>query len=493
MIVLLLFLVPLISGLVTFQIKSESGAKTFSLLSSIVTFVIALAGIAFYTSPECWNFQATWMGQLGSSFHLKGDGLGKLLVVLTTLSFPIIFINSWNSSFKNTKNLLALMLLAQAGILGVFLAYDALLFYFFWELALIPIYFICSQWGGAKRIKITFKFFIYTFLGSLLMLVGLILIYSKTNSFSLEAFYNAGLSVQDQTKYFWILLIAFAVKIPLFPFHSWQADTYQESAMPGTMILSAIMVKMGLLGILRWVLPVLPFASYTWGDTVSTMAVIGIVYASLLAWRQDDMKRLVAFASMAHMGLMTVAIFTLVKTGIQGTLIQMFSHGINILGLWMVVEIIERKFGTTKMSELGGVAQKAPVLTFFFFVIAFANVALPLTNAFVGEYMMYSSLLTTTFTKFGIWYLVFSLTAVILSAVYILGMAKKVFWGPTNAVTQKGTDIQIHEKAAFAIIIGIILIVGVFPQPLLGLLDGITNDILKHFEKLQELLLSIKN
>lgn len=199
------------------------------------------------------------------------------------------------------------------------------------------------------------------------MLIGILYVYSKTtgNSFDIAAFYTAELSPKDQAWLFWLFFVAFAVKMPVFPFHTWQPDTYQQAPTAGTMVLSALMVKMGVLGLLRWLLPVLPVASYSWGDTVSTMAVIGIVYASLIAMQQDDMKRLVAYSSIAHIGLMCVAVFAEDKSSIEGVMIQMFSHGINILGMWIVVEIIERKFGTTKISALGGIAQKAPALTFF--------------------------------------------------------------------------------------------------------------------------------
>lgn len=479
MIALLLILVPLLSGLATFLIKKEDAARTWSLFAAIVTFVVAILGVAVYNSPQHLAFQTEWMGNLGSSFSIKADAMGMMLCMLTAISFPIIFVATWNTSYKKANNFFGLMLLAQAGLMGVFLAMDALLFYFFWELALIPVYFLCSQWGGEKRIAVTFKFFVYTFLGSLLMLVGLIYIWTKTGSFDIASFYAAGLEPKDQQWLFWLLFVAFAIKMPIFPFHTWQPDTYEQSPTAVTMVLSAIMVKMGVLGLLRWLLPVVPLGSYVLGDNPSTLAVIGIIYASIIAFKQNDMKRLVAYSSIAHIGLMCLAVFSETRSSVQGVMIQMFSHGINILGMWIVVEIIERKFGTRKMSDLGGIAQKAPALAIFFFIIAFANIGLPLTNAFIGEFLMLNGVLNSKVTAFGTLYAVAAATAVILGAVYTLRMARKVFLGNTNGLTEKGADIAFHEKAVLAIIVGAILIVGVYPQPILDMMSGISDSILK--------------
>lgn len=480
MIALLLILIPLLGGILTFFIKKEEGARTWSLLAAIATFIVAILGFTICNSAGALTYKAPWMGLLNSSFSIAADGMGAMLCMLTAISFPIIFVSTWSTRYSNAKNFLGLMLLTQAGLMGVFLAMDALLFYFFWELALIPVYFICSQWGGARRIKITFKFFIYTFVGSLLMLVGILYIYSKTNSFDIEAFYNSSLPFNQQMWVFWLFFLAFAIKMPIFPFHTWQPDAYEQSPTAATMVLSGIMVKMGLLGLLRWLLPVVPVASYSWGDTVSTMAIIGIIYASLVAFQQDDMKRLVAYSSIAHIGLMCLAVFAENKSAVQGTLLQMFSHGINILGMWIIVEIIERKFGTRKMSELGGIAKKAPALTIFFFIIAFANIALPLTNAFIGEFLMFNGILgvDVRISKYGVPFAVLAGLGIILGAVYTLKMARKVFLGETNSLTESGTDIVFHEKAILGIIAVTIIVVGIYPQHLLHSFEDITNSIL---------------
>jgi len=480
MIAVLLILVPLLTGLAAFFIKNERSVRSWALFSSLVTLVISLLGLAVLKDAKYLAFQAEWMDALNSSFSVKLDGLGQVLCLLNAVAFPIILIATWRSQYKNAHNFFALMLLTQAGMMGVFLAMDALLFYFFWELALIPAYFLCSQWGGPKRIQVTFKFFIYTFIGSLLMLVGLLYIYfhTKDNSFSIDSFYSATLSDKEQTWLFWLLFIAFAIKMPIFPFHTWQPDTYEQSPTATTMVLSGVMVKMGVFGLLRWLLPVLPLASYSWGDVVSSMAVIGMIYASLIAIKQDDLKRLVAYSSIAHIGLMCVAIFSENKSGMQGVMIQMFNHGINIIGMWIVVELIERQFGTRKISELGGLAQKAPAMAIFLVIIALANIALPLTNAFAGEFLMFNGIFGSIVTKYNVWFTVLAGLSIIFAAIYTLNMIRKVFYGESNTLTSAAQDITLNEKLVLGVIVVLIFWLGVYPQSLLGITDGITDTIL---------------
>ncbi|HEX2534793.1 MAG TPA: NADH-quinone oxidoreductase subunit M, partial [Chitinophagaceae bacterium] len=379
------------------------------------------------------------------------------------------------------NNFFGLLLLTAAGLMGVFTAQDALLFYFFWELALIPVYFLCSGWGGERRIPVTFKFFIYTFTASVLMLVGLLYLYFKTpdHSFALSSFYALELPTSQQSLAFWLLFLAFAVKMPVFPFHTWQPDTYEQSPTAVTMVLSGIMVKMGVFGVIRWVLPVVPVAAYAWGDLVMTLAVIGILYASIIAIQQNDLKRLIAYSSIAHIGLMAAAIFAESKSGMQGVMMQMFNHGINIIGLWIVVELIEQKFGTRKLSELGGIAQKAPVLTILLVIIAFANISLPLTNAFVGEFLMFNGIFGSIATKYNFVFAALAGLSIILAAVYTLNMIQKIFYGTTNTLTEPATDIRGNEQLALAIVVGVILVFGIYPQPLLDLTEGVSDTILR--------------
>ena len=482
MISLLLILVPLLSGIAAFFFKKENSARSWALFSSIGTLAVSLLGLTILNKADLLQLKCDWLPGLGSSFSIRLDGMGQLLCLLTALSFPLIFIATWQRVYKNAHNFFALMLLSQAGLMGVFLAMDALLFYFFWELALIPVYFLSSIWGAERRIAATFKFFIYTFVGSLLMLVGLIYLQSLTpdKSFDIKSFYDVVADGKTQNWVFWLMFVAFAIKIPVFPFHSWQPDAYEQAPTAVTMVLSGIMVKMGLFAVIRWLLPVLPNASFAYGEETVTMWVIaGMIYASLLAWRQDDMKRLIAYSSIAHLGLMVVAIFSESEIGMQGVMIQMFNHGINILGLWVVVEILERKYGTRKLSELGGLAQKAPAMAILFVVVALANIALPLTNAFVGEFMMFTGIFTSPIYDYEMLTVPLAGVTIILGAVYTLRMVQKVIYGNTNTLTENATDIGLNEKFVLGVIVILILVAGVYPQPFLELTKDTTNFILK--------------
>ncbi|HWJ30466.1 MAG TPA: NADH-quinone oxidoreductase subunit M, partial [Flavisolibacter sp.] len=314
-----------------------------------------------------------------------------------------------------------------------------------------------------------------------LMLVALLYLYFQTpdHSFSIGSFYSLHLDEKTQSWVFWLLLIAFDVKMPIFPLHTWQPDTYEQSPNAATMVLSGIMVKMGVYGVIRWVLPVVPMASYQYGDDAMILAVIGIIYASLLAIQQDDLKRLIAYSSIAHVGLMAATLFAETKSGYQGVMMQMFNHGINIIGLWIVVELIERQFGTRKLSKLGGIAQKAPGLTGLLVIIAFANIALPLTNSFIGEFMMFNGIWNSSVTKYNIVFTSDAILSIILAAVYTLNMVQKVFYGSSNSITEKAHDISNNERLALSVLVLLIVIFGVYPQPLLNLTNGFVDTLLK--------------
>ncbi len=477
MIAFLLILIPLATGLLSFLIKEEKTAKAFAFLSSLATLAVSILGLTLMKTGSNLNFSAPWMSSLGSSFTLRLDGVGQVLCLLTAVAYPLVLLGTWQASYKRAQQFFGLMLLAQAGMMGVFLAADALLFYFFWELALIPMYFLSSIWGGERRIPVTFKFFVYTFAGSVLMLIGIIYLQAQTadQSFSLTSFYKLELSGKEQSWVFWLFFVAFAIKMPVFPFHTWQPDTYEQAPTATTMILSGVMVKMGLLGLIRWLMPVLPLASFQWGDRVMIFAIIGIVYASLVAIRQNDLKRLIAYSSIAHIGLMCAALFAENASGTQGVMIQMFNHGINIIGLWIIVEIIERRYGTRKISELGGLAQQAPVMTLFFVVIALANIALPLTNGFAGEFLMFNGLLHAK-SNFAIAYTVVAGLGIILAAVYTLNMIRNTFYGEAVALRAPVTDLKLNETMALSVIVVLILWLGIYPQSMLDLTDQFTRE-----------------
>ena len=475
MIPVLLILIPLLSGLVTFFLKDERAAKSWSLLSSLITLAVVSSGLIIYDHKTESNFDVAWLPALGSRFSLELDGMGKMLTLLTAISFPVVFATTYKNNYKQSGSFYALMLLTQAGLMGVFLAADALLFYFFWELALIPVYFLCSIWGGEKRIAVTFKFFIYTFIGSLLMLAGILYLYFQTpdHSFAIKSLYSLHLSVKDQNVVFWLFFIAFAIKMPVFPFHTWQPDTYEQSPTAVTMILSGVMVKMGIFAVIRWLIPIFPDAMAHFSTVIIIFSVIGMIYASLIAIQQDDIKRLIAYSSIAHIGLMCAAIFTHNKIGLEGVMIQMFNHGINVIGLWVVADVIEQQLGTRKLSELGGLAQKAPTLAILLVVMALANIALPLTNAFVGEFLMFNGLF-----QYNVWFAAIAGISIILAAVYTLNMIQKIFYGNTVSITVNAHDAKNNVQWILIVLVVVVLVLGVYPQPLINLTKDTVNTIL---------------
>ena len=488
----LLIWFPLVAGLVCFFIRDEKKVKAWALLSAMVTLAFSITSLFYAGNKELngFTYSYEWMKYLGSSFAIGLDGMGRLLTALTAISFPLIFATTSKTSYKNANIFYGLMLLTQSGLMGVFCAMDALVFYFFWELALIPVYFLCSRWGGEKRIQATFKFFIYTFTGSLLMLIGIITVYLHTHkiydaaghvlsehSFSINSFYSTILLPKQQNWLFWLFFIAFAIKMPIFPFHTWQPDTYEQAPTATTMVLSGIMVKMGLFAVIRWLLPIFPEAVARYDNIVIGLAVAGMIYASLLAIKQDDLKRFVAYSSIAHIGLMCATLFATNEIGMQGVMIQMFSHGINIIGLWIVIDIIEKQTGVRKISQLGGIAHSAPVLTILLVVIALANIALPLTNAFVGEFMMFTGLF-----KFNAWLTAVAGISIILAAVYTLNMVQKVFYGDANALTATMKDISLKQKLVMGALVLLIFVVGVYPQPLLDMTKDTVAAILTRFK-----------
>jgi NADH-quinone oxidoreductase subunit M len=475
MILTLLILIPLVAGILSFLAK-ENG-KMIALLSSVATLGVAIAA-SVQTSTQTIAWSMPWIPRLGAQLSLYADGMSAMLCLLTAIVMPVIFISNWNKEVDRPGSFYGLMLLSQAGITGVFLAYDALLFYFFWELALIPVYFLCSSWGGEKRIPVTFKFFVYTFLGSLMMLAALIYLSLQNpgaNAYSWDNIVRAGASLDPVTQQwvFVLIFVAFAIKMPIFPFHTWQPDAYEQSPTPVTIILSALMVKMGLFGVVRWLMPVAPEGVALWGNTVIVLSIIGIVYASCIAIVQTDLKRLVAYSSIAHMGLMSAAAFAQTNVGLHGLMVQMFNHGINITGMWLIVSMVEQRWGTRDMTKLGGMASTAPKMAIALVIISLANIALPLTNGFIGEFMLFNGLFSSA-SQYHIIFMVVAGIGVILGAVYTLNMIQKTAYGNAVEMTA-GKDITTNEFVGLAIIIGIILVLGVYPKPLLDMTAGVVN------------------
>ena len=461
MFLLSFLIIPIVAAIVLLFVKHEKRAQDIAIVAGIASLTAAVNIIINNVA----SVDLTWLQVLNSRFVLQADGLAKILILLTAISFPAIFIATNNNQITQKNIFLSLMLFTQAGLMGVFLAGDALLFYFFWELALIPVYFLCSIWGGERRIAVTFKFFIYTFLGSLFMLIGIIYMYmhTKDHSFALSSFTNAGLTNMQQVTAFALFFIAFAIKMPIFPLHTWQPDAYDQAPTAVTMVLSGVMVKMGLYGILRWLMPLFPgaFAAHT--NIVMILSIVGVLYASFIAIRQDNIKKLIAYSSIAHIGLMSAALFANKEMGTQGVLIQLFSHGINVLGLWIIADIIEQQAGTKLLSEMGGLAKKQPTLAILLVAFSFANIALPLTNAFVGEFLMFNSLF-----QVNPWMAAAAGVSVVLAAIYTLNMVQKCAYGEVGATIQKMSTNK-SAQAVLIVLIIIVFVTGVYPQPLFDL------------------------
>ena len=459
----LLIILPLLFSLLLFALKKEKLIRQLALAAALIEFVLAVFALIQYTGYcRCLLlFDFPWLQIQGVSLKFGMDGISLLLVMLTTLLVPVIILSSFRHSYGKPSAFYGLILLMEMALVGVFTSFDGLIFYIFWELALIPAYFICAVWGGNDRIRITFKFFIYTFLGSLLMLVALIYLFYRTSlphSFSFQALYTAVLTPAEQA---WILLaffLAFAIKIPIFPFHNWQPDTYTASPGPGTMLLAGIMLKMGIYGWIRLLIPLGGNALHSYGPFMIILAVTGIVYASLIAIRQEDMKRLVAYSSIAHVGLMAAGVFTLQTIAMEGAVIQMISHGINIVGLFIIIEYIQERLGTRKISDLGGLATKAPWLAIFFMIILLGSIALPLTNGFIGEFLLLLGLFEYNVVVASI-----AGVTVILGAVYMLWMFQRTMLGKTNERTEQMTDLTGTEMITLIPLIILIFWIGLFP------------------------------
>jgi len=479
MLILLLIFWPLLATFVFFAIKPQE-AKSWALTASLIELVISLVMVILFDSTGAAQFviNVPWIESLGINFYMGLDGISLLLVLLTTALTPLIILSSFKQNFENTLSFYGLVLIMEMALIGVFCSLDGFLFYIFWEMALIPIYFICLRWGGVNRGPVTLKFFIYTLAGSLIMLVGLIYLYFQTpgqHTFNIEALYAAGQSLPayQQGIVFWALFVAFAVKMPVFPFHTWQPDTYNTAPSPGTMLLSGIMLKMGVYGVIRWLIPVVPEGVERWGTTALTLSVIGIVYASLLALIQKDLKRLIAYSSIAHVGLIAAGIFTMNKIGLQGAMVQMISHGFVVVGLFYMIDIIIARTATQEIASLGGIRTSAPVFNSVFIVIVLGSIALPLTSGFVGEFLLINAVFQYNFVSGT-----FAALTMILGAFYMLRSFQMTMLGESNPVTKGFKDLDRQEKWVLFPIVIMVILIGIYPAPLLKISEAAVDNLL---------------
>ena len=482
MMTLFLIIWPLFLALGIFIFR-PSNARWLAFIGSVVELLVSLF-ITFHFSNSGaldLSLNVPWLPSLGINFSIGIDGISLLLVLLTTGLIPFIILSSANSESEKPANFYGLILLMEMALVGVFTALDGFLFYVFWEMALIPIYFICLIWGGENRSSITLKFFIYTLTGSLFMLIALLYLYFQTpgaHNFSIDAIYAAGraLSPAEQSIIFWGLFLAYAIKMPVFPFHTWQPDTYTVAPMEGTMLLSGIMLKMGFYGLIRWLIPIVPTAVSEWAFTAIVLSVIGIVYASIIAISQKDFKRLIAYASIAHVGLISAGLLTTTVIGIQGALIQMLSHGILVFALFYICEIIHRRSNSRTITSLGGIRNSAPILSTTFIIVLLGTIALPFTSGFVGEFLLMNSL----FTYNKILGAVGGLT-IILGAVYMLRAFQFMMLGQQGPATAVISDLTTKEKCVLYPVIALVFFMGIHPDPLLRISEVAVSDLLKVF------------
>lgn len=466
---LLLLFLPVVSALIT--AFTGNSAKYVALISGLASAVVAFFIVANFTPDASIQFEVNtpWIQNLGINFHAGIDGISLITILLTNVLVPIIIVSTFKHTYVKPASFYALILFMQTGLLLVFTAMDAFLFYIGWEAALIPIYFICAIWGGQNRIKANMKFFIYTIAGSLFMLLGIIYLYlqNPASNFDIQAFYAINLDSYQQGWIFWAFFIAFAIKMPIFPFHTWQPDTYTEAPSAGTMLLSGIMLKMGIYGVIRWLLPIVPVGVQDWTSTVMILSIIGIIYASIIAFTQKDAKRLVAYSSIAHVGLISAGIFAFNSQSLQGVMIQMLSHGINVVGLFFVLDIISSRVKTNTISDLGGIAKAAPKLAIVFLIILLGTVALPGTNGFIGEFLLLMGVY-----QYDLWAAILAGLTIIFGAVYMFRMYQNVMLGKTNDLTSGFADIHGSEKVVLYSICVLVIILGVYPKPILELSEA---------------------
>ena len=472
-------LILLLAGAVVTYFSGDKLASKVALIFSLGSLAATLNLLSIYCNGGDISFRADWMDIPKVALAFKADGLSMVMVLLTTALTPLIIFSSFGNSFNNAKNFYALVLFMSFAMVGTFLAADGLLYYVFWELALIPIYFIALIWGNGdaeKRQKAVLKFFIYTLGGSLFMLIAFAYLYSKANSFLIEDLYKLNLSATEQCYIFFAFFLAYAIKIPLIPFHTWQAKVYQKAPTVGTMLLSGIMLKMGLYSVIRWQLPIAPLAAKQYMPVLIGLSIAGVIYGSVVALRQKDLKKLLAYSSLAHVGLIAAGCYTLTIDGLSGAVSQMIAHGFVIVGLFFAAEIIFRRYETYKIAEMGGIRTQTPKFTSMFMIMVLASVALPGTFNFVGEFTVLYSL-----SQINIWFVILGGTTIILGAYYMLKMFQNTMLGETNA--KVFADVTTNETITLVVIIGFLLFFGLYPKPIVDLVTPSLQEILLNINR----------
>ena len=478
----LLIWLPIFAGIFVILIGNERAntARWISVATSILVFIISLSLYTeFDSNTHLMQFEekTSWISQFNIYYHLGVDGISMPLIILTTFSTILVIIAGWEVIQTRPAHYMAAFLMMEGLIIGVFSSLDAILFYAFWEASLIPMLLIIGVWGGDNRVYAAIKFFLYTFLGSVFMLVSLIYMYNKGGSFSILAMHDLSLTATEQAWIFWAFFVAFAVKVPMFPVHTWLPDAHVQAPTGGSVILAAIMLKMGGYGFFRFSLPITPDASYEFSEVVIILSLIAIVYIGFVALVQRDMKKLIAYSSISHMGFVTLGVFALFLAykpgaaeaallGLEGAMVQMISHGFISAAMFLVVGVLYDRLHSREISTYGGVINSMPKFTGFAVLFAMANAGLPGTSGFVGEFMVILSAVQA-----NIWYGVLAGSTLIVGAAYTLWMVKRVFWGAiTNPDVETLSDLNAREFSILAVLAIAVVAMGLYPQPVIDVM-----------------------
>ena len=464
---------PLVGAVFILVIRGDQeivarNSRNVALWTTLINFVLSLLlWIKFDNTTAEFQFveQANWLSDT-ISYKMGVDGISMLFIILTTFLMPIAILASWESVKTRVKEYMVAFLVMETTMIGVFSALDFVVFYLFFEGGLIPMFLIIGVWGGKNRVYATFKFFLYTLLGSVLMLLAIIIMFSKTGTTDIPTLINTVFDPGLQ-KWLWIAFFAsFAVKIPMWPLHTWLPDAHVEAPTAGSVLLAAVLLKMGAYGFLRFSIPMLPDATAFFTPFVFVVSAVAIVYASLVAMMQRDMKKLVAYSSVAHMGFVTIGIFTFTMQGVQGGLIQMLSHGLVSGALFLAVGIIYDRTHSREIADYGGLVHRMPMYAFAFMVFTLANVGLPGTSGFVGEFLILVGIF-----QVNTWIALFATTGIILSAAYALWLYRRVIFGVLEKAELRNIlDLSKREVAVLAPLIVTIIFFGIYPAPLLDVM-----------------------